>query len=304
VPTTNDWICALTLDAQRQTVAGSAQALAAAIGRGADLRIATEFRHNEHIDVTSQRDELVREVAEFAITYLLDGRWTAGIMSLRQPVELPTGFGPRSSMSYFLYNEDGGQAIARLHLDGGVATASPGPSPVDAPGDMPKYHALHGADTGTNAPSHNFVYDFDVFHYWVCDRWTEVLAHDERGRVSSGGIETLTDAFGRGCRVKVAVSGLCDDLGDGGPDQHKLDHELFVEIGSSYYYTSQGLFIGGSHPVVRVRPDIPMVYHSHGWDSGWLVVRTDGTVIYRRCDPYTLAFDERTYRCGLRWFVS
>ena len=305
MPTRNDWICALTLDAQRQTVAGSAQALAAAIGRGADLRIATEFRHNEHIDVTSQRDELVREVAEFAITYRLDGRWTAGIMSLRQPVDLPSGFGPRSSMSYFLYNEDGGQAIARLHLDGGAATANPGPSPVDEPAGMPKYHALDGADAGTNAPSHNFIYDFDVFRYWVCDRWNQVLAHDEHGSVSSGTVEALADAFGRGCRIKVGVSGLCDDLV--GADELKkprLDHELFVEIGSSYYYTNQRLFIGGSHPVVRVRPDIPMVYRSRGWDSGWLVIRTDGTVVYRRCDPYTLVFDERTYRCGLRWFVG
>lgn len=98
-------------------MSGSSAQLAAAVGRAADLRILTEFRHNEHIDVASSNDELVREVAQFAVTYLVDGRWTAGIMSLRQPVQLPSGFGPRPSMSYFLYNEDGSQAIARLHLD-------------------------------------------------------------------------------------------------------------------------------------------------------------------------------------------
>ncbi|MBT6148736.1 MAG: hypothetical protein HOH74_25090 [Gemmatimonadetes bacterium] len=297
----SDWSCALTLDAQRQVTAGSTQALATAIGQGADLRVATEFRHNEHIDVTSNRAELVHEVAEFAVTYLLDGRWTAGIMSLRQPVELPTGFGPRPSMSYFLYNEDGGQAIARLHMDGVASTAAPGPSPVETPEGMTKYHAGSGADVGTNAPSHNFVYDFEVFHYWVDDRWTQVLTHDEQGNTRSGSIEALADAFRQGRRIKVAVSGLCNDLVEEGA---ATDHELFVEIGSSYYYTTQQLFIGGSHPVVRVRPQIPMAYHSRGWDSGWLVLRTDGTVVYRCCDPYTLAFDDRTYRCGLRWFVS
>ena len=113
-----EWACALTLDADRAVVAGSEQQLADAIRCGADLRILTEFRHDEHIDVTSDCDELVREVAEFAVTYLVDDRWTAGVMSLRQPVDLPTGFGPRPSMSYFLYNQDGTQAIARLHIDG------------------------------------------------------------------------------------------------------------------------------------------------------------------------------------------
>ncbi|MDA0333905.1 MAG: hypothetical protein O2782_01945 [bacterium] len=300
MPSTSDWTCALSLDAQRRIETGSPRDLAAAITRGADLRIATEFRHNEHIDVTSAQDERVCEVAEFAVTYLLDDRWTAGIMSLRQPVELPTGFGPPPSMSFFLYNEDGHQAIARLHMDGALRDSTPGPSPVEAPTGMAKYHTGSGADAGTNAPSHNFVYDFDVFRYWVCDRWTQALAHDSTGVVTSGSVEQLAEAFHRGCRIKVAVSGLCRDLQT---NATRINHELFVELGSSYYYTRQQLFIGGSHPVVRVRPQIPMAYSSNGWDTGWLVVRTDGTVAYRRCDPYTLAFEDRVYRCGIRWFV-
>ena len=47
-----------------------------------------------------------------------------------------------------------------------------------------------------------------------------------------------------------------------------------------------------------------MVYRSGNWDSGWLVLRTDGRVVYRRCDPYTLAFEDRRRRCPIRWFVS
>jgi hypothetical protein len=47
-----------------------------------------------------------------------------------------------------------------------------------------------------------------------------------------------------------------------------------------------------------------MTYTSGGWDCGWLVVHTDGTVVYRRCDPYTLAFEDRQLRCPMRWFVS
>ena len=47
------WTCPLVLDSSRNIVAGSQDALVRAIRRGADLRIYTEFRHNEHIDVRS-----------------------------------------------------------------------------------------------------------------------------------------------------------------------------------------------------------------------------------------------------------
>ena len=296
----SNWTCALSLDADRTVAEGSSQQLSDALRRGADLRIGTRFRHNEHIDTTSNLDERVEEVAEFAVTYLIDDRWSAGVMSLRQPVELPNGFGPRPSMSYFLYNEDGGQAIARLHMDGQSAAGTPGPSdPPDIVG-MSKYHALDAWDEKTNAPSHNFVYDFDWFRYFVCDRWEQVLAHDATGQVMSGSISSLAEAFVEGRSIKVGVRGLCNDLAEVAPP----DHELFVETGSVYYYTQQKLFIAGSHPVVRVRPGIPMIYTSQVWDSGWLVVRTDGSVVYRRCDPYTLAFEDRSYQCALRWFVS
>mgnify|MGYP001255859671 FL=1 len=96
------WTCALRLNAGREIVTGSGQDLVKAIRRGSDLRIRTEFIHNEHIDTSSDSKERVREVAEFGVTYLIDDRWVAGIMNLRQPVALPTGFGPRSSMSFFL----------------------------------------------------------------------------------------------------------------------------------------------------------------------------------------------------------
>jgi len=109
----NTWKCVYGLNPARQRVAGSAGELAAAIRRGADLRINTAFRHNEHIDTTSKNPELIEEVADFRVTYLLDDRWAAGIINLRQPISLPDGFGPRPSMSFFLYNQNGQQAVAR-----------------------------------------------------------------------------------------------------------------------------------------------------------------------------------------------
>jgi hypothetical protein len=294
------WQCALTLDEERRVTGGSAEALVAAIGRAADLRIGTAFRHNEHIDTSADSDELIEEVAEFGVTHVVDGRWVAGIMSLRQPVELPNGFGERPSMSFFMYNQNGEQAIARPFLDHAAQTrtdllanrlvsSARGPSAPAGPDNMPRYHVLDNWDEFSNAPSHNFVYDFDVYRFCVRDDWQE-----------AGG-EALIAAFRAGCAIKIGVSGLCDDLVP--ESEAPLPHEVFVQAGSAYHYTEQRLLMVGSHPVVRVRPAIPMRYATENWDFGWLFVRTDGHVVYRRCDPYTLEFSDRTLQCPVRWFV-
>ena len=185
-PRSTRWICVLELDATRTPIAGSGKALIDAVRQGADLRIGTEFLHNEHIDVHSARAERVREVAEFGVTYLVQERWAGGIMSLRQPIALPADFGPRPSMSFFLYNQDGRQAIARPYLDGLPADGVPGPSPSESPADMPKYHTHDSWDGETNAPSGNFSYDFEVYRYFVRNDWEEVLCHDADGGIRSG----------------------------------------------------------------------------------------------------------------------
>lgn len=295
------WQCALELDANRMVVSGNAKELAQAIGRAADLRIQTEFRHNEHIDVESPSHELIREVAEFGVTYRIESEWVAGIMSLRQPIELPDDFGSRPSMSFFLYNQDGTQAIARPHLDGVRASDVHGPTTAQPPRNMPKYHVLDQWDARTNAPSQNFVYDFDLFRYFVRDSWREVLHHSERGQVLGGSLQALVEAFTAGCELKLGITNLCADLAT--PGDHVREHEVFMQGGSAYYYTDRKLFILGTHPVVRVRPTIPVRYATSGWDFGWLMARSDGRVVYRRCDPYTLRFSDHVTRHVIRWFV-
>lgn len=298
-PRAGGWTDVLTLNSDRTTRTGSAEALNAAIGRGADLRILTEFRHNEHIDTGSDSDELVREVCDFQVVHHIDSRWVAGIMSLRQPVTLPDRFGPRPSLSLFLYNQDGEQGIARPYLDGVCSAPEPGKTIPDR-SDMPRYHQHDNWDESTNAPCHNFVYDFDLFRYFVRDEWHEVLAHDEHGRVRRGSVEALSDAFARGCQVKAALGGLCRDLDD---RSDTPEHEVFVQAGSCYDYTRQRLFIAGTNPLVRVRPAIPLRYGSRNWDYGWCIARTDGHVAYRAVDPHSLAMRDRETRCAIRWFV-
>jgi hypothetical protein len=236
------------------------------------------------------------------VTYLLEDRWSAGIMSLRQPVALPDGFGLRPSMSFFLYNQDGQQAIARPHLDGVPVTGAPGPSPLEAFSDMPKYHQLDSWDGDTNAPSHNFIYDFNVFRYFVRNRWREVLSHDASGTAVSGSYAELTEAAARGCEIKVAIRGLCSDLAEDRGDI--IEHEVFIQTHSTYHYTKSKLLIAGTHPVIRVRPAIPLRYTSRGWDFGWLVVRTDGHVASLLCDPYTLQPFRQEGSYAIRWFVG
>ena len=299
--TMTNWHCALELNADRKPVAGSEKKLTEAIRRGADLRILTEFVHGEHIDPTSDSTEIIREVSEFAVTYLLKDSWVAGMMSLRQPISLPTGFGGVSSMSFFMYNQNGQQAIARPYLDVVPRKGTMGNSPFEQPQNMPKYHIIDKWDEDTSAPSSNFIYDFEVFRYLVNDSWQEAISHDASGNVRSGSLKDLTDAFSRGCDVKIGVSGLCNDLTDS--PSEAMDNELFVKTGCTYYYTDQKLFMVGSHPIIRCKPGIPLQYESRGWDFGWLMIRSDGHVVYRRCDPYTLKFSDIEYRLPVRWFV-
>lgn len=294
------WQSALELSSDRNIIAGSEADLADAIRQGADLRIYTEFIYNEHIDIESDNDELVREVSEFGVTYLLNDSWSAGIMSLRQPIVPPLSFGPRPSMSFFIYNQNGQQAIGRPYLDGVPAEGVPGLSPVPSSHGMKKYLSQEGFDQDTNAPSSNFIYDFEVYRFYVNNSWREVLSHDESGEVIFGSIEELADAFSLGSEIKIGVHGLCGDMGG---DGQILDHEVFVQAGPGYYNTRQKLFTTGSHPVVRVCPATPLVYSTQNWDFGWIMARTDGQIQFRRCDPFSLKFEDRNSRHAIRWFV-
>ena len=87
------WKCVMTLDEQRKLLAGDPSELRAAVARGADLRIYSEFVHNEHIDPQSDWADPIQESMDMRCTYLVDRRWVASMLTLRQPVELPHGFG-------------------------------------------------------------------------------------------------------------------------------------------------------------------------------------------------------------------
>jgi len=300
-----EWRVALALNEARSVVSGSHETLVDAIRCGADLRVATSFRHDEHMQPGSDRRELVQEVADFRLTYLIENRWAAGIITLRQPIDIPHGFGPRPSMSFFLYNQDGQQAIARPYLDGVSPMAEPGPAAPAAPSDMPKYHIQGGQDEGTNAPSHHFVYDFDHYRFHVRDSWKQLYAHDEQGRGQCGSLDALVAAFNGGAELKVAIRGLCRDLTvDGVEGEQAMDHEVFVHLGSCYYYTESKYLMAGSHPLVRVAPAIPLVYRCRGWDFGWVMPRTDGFMAKLLYDPYTLVPHKSEGQYAMRWFAQ
>ena len=296
------WELVLELDENRCVRRGDSEGLAAAIRGGADLRVLTEFLQNEHLDPDSGSEELIREVCDFQITYLLDNRWSAGIMQLRQPISLPQGFGSRPSMSFFLYNQDGEQGIARPFLDGRPSKNELGTGPVPKHEKMTKYHQHDNLDGNTNAPSHNFVYDFEVFRFFVRDDWQQVLRHDAHGVVQSGSVDALNDAFTAGRQVKLAIRDLCSDFVTVEKGE-EIEHEVFTRAGSCYYYTEQKLFIAGADPLIRVQPSIPLQYSSGGWDVSWIMARTDGFAVLRCLNPRTLQFEDQEGRYAMRWFV-
>jgi hypothetical protein len=299
-PPNAQWRPVLALDERMRPIAGSAAELRDAISRGADLRIYSEFRHNEHIDVDSADDDLVQETMDMRATYVVDCRWAAGIITLRQPVALPDEFGPRPSLSLFLYNEDGSQAIARLHVDGPPIIGPHGPSPVADHSRMPRYIELDRWDDGTNAPSSNFTYAFDTLRYFVRDDWQLMLHHADDGEVIGGSFDAVADAIARGVEWKVGIRRLCDDLA--GSTERPPSHEVFIQCGSCYLYTRRKLLVAATHPLARVLPAIPLRYQSGNWDYAWLIARTDGHVARLSYDPYTLMPTRANGQYEVRWF--
>jgi len=311
---TTGWTCAIELDPARRVTSGSQAELAAAIGRGADLRVYTEFRFEEHIapggDGHPEHDGLIREVIDFRETILVEGRHTAAITTLRQPLEPPSGFnGTRPKMSYFLYQSDGRQACANVLLDHVGDAPEPGVrGELPTPADMPKMHPEVLYDQGTTGPSRNFVYDMEVYRFFVRDDWQELLAIDADGHPIRGSVDAIEEAQIAGRELKIGIRGLAADLAgqpaaaDAAPAVAD-DHEVFSLLGSGFFHTKMRLYDALTHPLVRVAPAIPLEYRSFGWDVAWVHVRTDGEATLRILDPYTRQFSDRPARFAMRWFA-
>ncbi|MBA3235886.1 MAG: hypothetical protein H0T59_07835 [Chloroflexi bacterium] len=309
------WSLALELGPDRSVVAGSKAGLAAAIKRGADLRVYTEFVFEEHIvpggNGDPSMDGLIREVIDFRETILVDDRHVGAVTTLRQPLEPPFGFnGPDPKLSFFMYTGDGEQAHASLVLGDHAGGVEPGERRVlPPPADMPKMSAEEYHDFGTTGPSRNFVYDMERYRYFVRDEWDEVLAHDERGGVVHGSFDELEAAQVAGREIRVGIADLARGLsagsagggsdGAGGP----LRHEVFSNVGSGFLHTGPRLYAALTHPLVRVAPAVPLRYASGNWDVAWVFLRTDGLARVRRLDPYTRRWDDRDERFACRWFA-
>lgn len=311
-PRRSKWKMALELSPKREVTGGSYAQLSRAIGRGADLRIYTEFTHEEHIapfTTTAANDPrhagLYREVIDFRQTFLVDRTHVAGVTLYRQPLEPTQGFnGADPRMSYFLYNMTGHQSCANLMLDAVNRAAAPGKCEVEQPpANVPKMSAMDVFDVGTSGPSRNFIYDMEVYRYFVHDSWDQVLAHTADGKVTDGSFDAIEKAQIEGREMKVAIQGLCHDLAGAGTESASLPHETFSALGSSFVHTKHRYYEVLTHPIVRVAPNVPMKYASQNWDVSWVFLRTDGYAMVRTLNPFTRRFSDRKARFACRWFV-
>jgi len=295
-----EWTCALELNEKCECVSGSPDALADAIRRGADLRICTAFDYEQHMGPTDEPQGFLEESIDLRVTYLLDDRWTAGITTTRYPADGALKFQPYPSLSFFLYNQDGRQAIARPFLaDTGLATPE---NPDDAVGEIAPKHVVHSIhDAETRSPSQNFTYYFDCFRFYVCDDWTEVLSHDAQGKVITGSYDALAGAVRSGRSLKAGIRDLCASMDFA--TRSTLSHEVFVELGSIYNHADRGFLGGESLPIVRVAPAVPLGYGSGDWNFGWILPRSDGTVSHQIIDPCTREFSQVVAHNSVRWFA-
>ncbi len=286
----SDWTLALELRPDRSVASGSKEAVIAALSRGADLRVYTEFLFEEHIEPgglagAPEQDGLIREVIDFRETIVVDDRHAAGITTLRQALHPPFGFNGTPKMSFFLYTVDGEQACANVLFGDAPDPDAPFGTRFVAPtsADMPKMGPDEVLDAGTVAPSRNFVYDFERYRYFVRDDWEELESFDA--------IEAAQIAARE---IKVGIRGL---LGDGAP------HEVFIGVGSGFLHTGPRLYSCLTHPLVRVEPAVPIRYASGNWDVAWVFLRTDGFAVVRRFDPQRREWTDREERFAMRWFA-
>jgi len=304
------WSIALELDPDRSVRAGSKAALAAAIGRGADLRVYTEFVFEEHIvpggNGDPELDGLIREVIDFRQTILVEGRHVGAITTQRQPLEPPFGFnGSEPKMSFFMYTGDGDQALANLVFAGVEGAPSPGQRTLVAPpADMPKMGEQEFFDVGTSGPSRNFVYDMETYRYFVRDDWEEILAAEADGTVTTGSFDALEAAQVAGREIKVGIRDLAADLaGASGAGRTAVRHEVFTPVGSGFLHMRPRIYAALTHPLVRVAAADPLRYGTANWDVAWVFLRTDGQATVRRLDPYTRTWEDRPGRFACRWFA-
>ena len=259
--------------------------------------IATGFYFNEHLVPGAANHELVEEVSDFRVVYRIGKEWSAGIMNLRMPSLGPLGFeAPRPSWSFFMYNCDGRQAIARPFLDGQTRMPPCGECEFTQPSDMPKYHIASCFDQSSNGPSQNFVYDFEYFRYIVRDDWQEIYAHDENGNTTFGSLEDMLSAIREGRDTKAAIRNFR-------PGPGTLDYELFTFLGSNYYSTESRHLAINTQPLVLVEPNIPMAYASGNWRPGNMLLHNNGVVEFWSYDPYSMEYSKSRKNCAIRYFA-
>ncbi len=288
--------CVLELDHQQTCVNGSIELLNDRIRAGADIRIRTDFLHNEHIDPTSDDNQLVVETSTFPQTVLIDDRWSAYFMTLRQPVSLIEGFGYPNSLSLFCYNQNGQQAMARMVLDDTAEQTDI----WDPDADFPKMKTLSLNDTGTGGISRNFIYAFDRFRFFALNAFAERFSNAADGSPLSGALADIQEAYRSGHPIKLGIRGLSRVLwGDNGHDD-----ETFIHASSSYDYTGTPLMVANSAPFVSVPADIPLTYRPQGFRYCWLVARSDGYVAIRSFNPFDRSWTTQNAQLPIRWFVG
>lgn len=304
----SNWSCALELNADRSVATGSHLELTEAIGRGADLRVYTEWLFEEHIapdlpEPDPAHNGLLQEIIDMRETVLIDDQYVAGITTLRQAIVPVIGFNPTAPnrMSFFMYGMDGQQACACLILDGISMQAEPGANRIaPAPANMPGMSDTEENDIGTTGPSRNFIYEMERYRYFVRDEWTLILEHDEAGNIISGSWEAFREAHLAGREFKAGIRNLCADLAN---PSGKIGHETFTLLGSGWIHASQKRYEALSHPLVRVAPGTPMKYRSSNWDISWVYLRTNGLASIRSLNPYNRTFRDHEMRLACRWFV-
>lgn len=220
-------------------------------------------------------------------TWIFDEENVGGLSTLRHPVDCGLDVWSRPTIAYWIFNVTAPSSSVMVPLDG---------CPVDdATGDWVR------VDNTPFARASDQAWLSKHYHWWVCDDWEEVCAHDEDGNPSRGNWEELRSAANDGCELKVGIRNLWSHLTPAG--ENPVEHEVFTACGTQFAHVDTKFFGALTTPTFLVRPMTPMKFDSDRVEAGWLLVRSDGRVRRQTLNVATFGWERTWSRYAMRWFA-
>jgi len=275
----NEWVKLCSVGEDFRVIDGDPTSVAEAVRQGADLR-----RYSTYNPALTG---LVEETMALQTTWVFDDGHVGGLSTLRHPAECGLRFFKQPSMAYWIFSVGAPSSSAFVPLDGNPADGATGSwvrveeQPFDSRSDA--------------------AWLSKKYHWWVRDDWEEIYSHDAQGGSLQGCWKDVCRAAASGRALKVGIRNPWDHLVS--KNDSVPAYEAFIECGTQFAHLDAGFFAAMTIPTLLVGPCVPLKFTGENFESGWLLVRTNGSVDRQILDPSTFKWHCVQTRHALRWFA-